>query len=146
VHLRGRQLSAMTQLEMSHYRPPSRGHLSIRSEDKFWIAAARWLKEKQKPQVGVEYSSRLEFFAFKAVVVGVEERQSITLKNLETGEARKIDLRGADIRLVQKSDPAGRIRDLSFAPFVCVFRMMWEDDETDARCTLTELRDLGKPV
>jgi hypothetical protein len=121
--------------------------LKIRStEDKFWNIAARWLKEKPKAQVGVEYSSRLEFFAFKAVVVGVEEKQSITLENLETGEARKIDLRGADIRLVEVSDPAGRIRDLSSASFVCVFRMMWEDDETEARCTLTELRDLGKPM
>ncbi len=116
------------------------------SGDRFWIIAARWSQRKPKAKIGVEFSSRLESFAFKAVVVDVEEGLSITLENLETGEAKRLDLRGADIRFVEKSDPEGRIRDLSMASFVCVFRMMWDDDETDATCTLTELRDLGLPV
>lgn len=109
------------------------------SGERFWKIAGSWATAKQKPHIGVEFRSPSEYFAFKAVVTSVIEGEGITLRNLETGEERLLDLRSADFR-IELSDPPSRIRDLSFASFACIVRIMWEDDD-GRRCTLIELRD-----
>lgn len=121
------------------------------SADKFWKAVEGWRTANPQPVLGVEYSSKIEEIAFKAVVAASESGVSVTFKPLDVEAVEgagtwKLDLVGAKIRLFEVSAVPSSARSLDETELVCVFRIAWDDiDGETILCTLTEFRSFGKP-
>jgi hypothetical protein len=113
------------------------------SGDRFLHSLERWKRDTS--HVLVKFFSRCRDLDFEGVVTKIARGDSVSFRDLETGEEYKIVLRGAEARVGLLPSPVDKCDTFEEMEYGICFNILWEAD-SDTRCTMTERRDFGETV